>query len=38
MFVAFVLLAASASADPRASSERTRRILLAVNEEATAPA
>ncbi len=38
MFIAFLLLAASASADPRASFERTRRILLAVNEEATAPA
>jgi tetratricopeptide (TPR) repeat protein len=38
MFIAIVLLAASASADPRASSERTRRILLAVNEEATSAA
>src|SRR3981189_634437 len=38
MFFAIVLLAASASTDPSASSERTRRILLAVNEEATAPA
>ncbi|HEY4882767.1 MAG TPA: PEGA domain-containing protein [Myxococcales bacterium] len=38
MFVAFLVLAASASADPRASLERTRRILLAVNEEATSPA
>ncbi|HWT85516.1 MAG TPA: PEGA domain-containing protein, partial [Myxococcales bacterium] len=38
MVIAFLLLAASASADPRASLERTRRILLAVNEEATSPA
>src|SRR3977135_2750814 len=38
MLLATHLLEASASADPRASSERTRRILLAVNEEATAPA
>ena len=38
MFIAFLVLAASASADPRASLEHTRRILLAVNEEATAPA
>jgi len=38
MYVAIVLLAASASADPRASLERTRRILLAINEEVTSAA
>src|SRR5882672_6545303 len=37
MLIAFLVLAASASADPRASLERTRRILLAVNEDADAP-